>query len=108
MSDQLRETAGLILEVETLDSTLSSHTSPRIVYIPPTAAGKEGDIANKVEVAGTAVAGLRGNSVMQSPPIILIPGPYKYWSASTNPGGVPRLSPVLLLFVDALDVARFP
>lgn len=106
MAEQFESTAGLILEIETKDATLSSHSSRLIWYVPPTSDGKPGDIANAQSVPGTAVAGLNGLSVNQGTPIILIPGPLRYWSESSNAAGVPCVSPAFEIIVDARGFVR--
>src|SRR6184192_532597 len=88
MPDVFQQTADLLLEIETEDSTLSMHTNLLIWYVPPMAAGKPGVIADKVSIAGTAVPGLSGNSVNRGAPITLRKGPYVYWSESDNTIGL--------------------
>ena len=104
--DRYVETQGLAFEVETEDTTLSTHTNKRIYYIPPKTDGTPGDIANVLFVSGTAVAGLFGNSVNQGTPVILIHGVYSFWSESISSGGVQRVSPASGLIVEKRGTVR--
>lgn len=106
MAEQFESTAGLILEIETKDATLSSHSGRLIWYVPPTAEGKQGDISTALSVPGTAVAGLNGLSVNQGTPITLQPGPLRYWSESSNAAGIPCVSPASEIIVDPRGFVR--
>jgi hypothetical protein len=106
MADRYVETAGLILEVETGDPTLSSHTGRKIMYIPPGTDGLKGDISTVAEVTGTAVAGEDGDSVNQGAPITLVAGILTFWSESVNPGGVPCVSPAFEVPVEKKGTVR--
>jgi hypothetical protein len=99
MAETLKETAGLALEIETLDPSLASHTNLKVWYIPPQANGDRGLLANALPVLAIAVAGLKGNSVAQGTPITIVKGIYTYWCESDNPAGLHCVSPAFDLFV---------
>lgn len=106
MSDRYVEGADLILEIETGDPTFSSHTAKTIWYIEPESDGTAGAAADKLSVAGTAVAGEDGNSVNQGEAITLIPGVYVYWSTSTNAAGKKCASPAFEVLVEKEGTVR--
>lgn len=90
--DRYVETAGLIIEVETGDATLSGHSNRRIYYIPPASDGTKGPISNVQSVVAAAISGENGDSVSQGAAIILTAGLLVFWAESTNAGGVPCVS----------------
>lgn len=96
----------IFLEIETKDSTLSSHTNRKIWYVLPTSDGKPGDVATAISLAGTAIAGLNGNSVNQGTSITLTAGPLRYWSESDNPAGGHCESPAFEIIVDPRGFVR--
>ncbi len=104
--DRYVETAGLIIQVETGDPTLSSHSNRKIWYIPPTSGGLKGDISTALSVAATAVAGENGASISQGAVIILTAGLLVFWAESTNTGGVPCISPAFEAAVEKRGTVR--
>ena len=99
MAETFKETAGLALEIETLDPSLASHTNLKVWYIPPQADGDRGLLANALSVSAVAVAGIKGSSVAQNSPITVIKGIYTYWCESDNPAGLHCVSPAFDFFV---------
>lgn len=106
MTNRFFQSQHLIFEVDTLDSNLSSHTNRRIYYIPPNANGTAGDISTVQYVAGTAVAGISGNSVNQGAEITLAFGVYVFWSESDNPSNKHCVSPAFEVLVEKRGTVR--
>lgn len=106
MTARYVEGQGLILEIETGDTTLSSHSLRRIYYVPPAADGTPGDISTKAFVVGVPVAGEAGNSVNQGAAITLIAGVYRYWSESVNTAGQQCISNAFDVVVEKKGTVR--
>ncbi|MEO7958416.1 MAG: hypothetical protein ABIW76_17170 [Fibrobacteria bacterium] len=106
MTDRFIETQDLVLEVETLDSTLGNHTGRKICFIPPDDEGMAGVIADVEEVVGAAVAGKNGTSVNQGESITLALGVYVFWSESVNSAGKKRVSPAFEVLVEKRGTVR--
>ncbi len=106
MSDRYVEGADLILEIETEDPTYPTHTSKKIWYVEPDEDGLAGDVADKLEVDASAVAGTHGTSVAQGEKIRLIAGVYVYWSASLNTDGNQCVSPAFEVLVEEEGTVR--
>jgi hypothetical protein len=106
MPDRFIEGQDLILEVDTLDSTLPSHTNRKIHYVEPLSDGKPGDPDDALSVNGVAVAGQAGDSVNRGESIRLLKGVYLFWSESDNAGGKHCVSPANSVPVEKKGTVR--
>lgn len=106
MADRFVESQAVKLEVETGDSTFSTHTNKKVYYIPPTTEGLAGVIESVLNVAGTAVPGETGNSVNQGASITLIAGVYAFWSESDDGSGGHCVSPASEMIVEKRGTVR--